>query len=297
MNLDPEIFKVLNKEYIHQIYLNTQFETFKGFIILALDGCVQQLWNESHLKEYFGGVKDENGNIVNVRAKTNGIYDCLNNIMIDFQIAPYNQSEKSLSIKNIEKALEFFKDQKIILIFDRGYPSIELFYYLIQKNVKFIFRIKKIAYKEEKELMLTNDECVDIKITKNRLNHIKDKELKKELLSIEKIRLRISKIKLETEEEEHLISNLYKDDFTYNDLKELYSERWEIEKSFDVLKNKLQIENISGLSKIAIEQDFHAQILVYNIIQDIKNEANRKIINEKNSKKNSNINTKSIPIH
>jgi hypothetical protein len=281
MNLDPEIFKVLNEEYIHQIYLNIEYETFKGFKILAIDGCVQQLWNEPHLKEYFGEITNKNGDIVNIRTSTSGIYDCLNNIMINFQISPYNQSEKNLAIENIEKALEFFKDQKIIIIFDRGYPSIELFHYLMQRNVKFIFRIKNIAYKEEKELMLTNDECIDIKITKGRLNHIKDKKLKEELLKIEKIRLRISKIKLENEEEEHLISNLYKDDFTYDDLKELYGERWEIEKSFDVLKNKLQIENISGLSKTGIEQDFYAQILVHNIIQDIKNEANKKITNQK----------------
>jgi IS4 transposase len=130
--------------------------------------------------------------------------------------------------------------------------------------------------------MTSNDECVDIKITKNRMNHIKNEKMKKELLEMEKIRLRITKIKLENKEEEHLISNLYIDETDYKEIKELYAQRWEIEKSFNVLKNKLEIENISGLSKIAIEQDFNAQILVHNIIQDVKNETERRKTFKKN---------------
>ncbi len=63
-----------------------------------------------------------------------GIYDCLNNMMIDFQIAPYKTSEKELAYKNIEKALKLFKNDEIILIFDRGYPSIEFFQFLTEKK-------------------------------------------------------------------------------------------------------------------------------------------------------------------
>jgi len=61
----------------------------------------------------------------------------------------------------------------------------------------------------------------------------------------------------------------------YKEMKELYIQRWEIEKCFNVLKNKLELENITGQSYTAIEQDFNAQILVHNIIQDVKNEAEK----------------------
>ena len=63
----------------------------------------------------------------------------------------------------------------------------------------------------------------------------------------------------------------------YKEMKELYIQRWEIEKCFNVLKNKLELENITGQSYTAIEQDFNAQILVHNIIQDVKNEAEKKL--------------------
>jgi len=60
--------------------------------------------------------------------------------------------------------------------------------------------------------MTSNDQCIDIKITSNRVQHIKDEKTKKELLEMEEIRLRVSKIILENNEEEHLISNFYLDD-------------------------------------------------------------------------------------
>ncbi len=90
--------------------------------------------------------------------------------MIDFQIAPYQTSEKELAYKNIKNTLKLFKNNEIILIFDRGYPSIELFNYLKEKNIKFIFRIKKDSYKEKTKQTQTNDEYIELKTkTKEKL--------------------------------------------------------------------------------------------------------------------------------
>ncbi|WP_158082566.1 transposase [Methanobrevibacter arboriphilus] len=96
-----------------------------------------------------------------------GIYDCLNNMMIDFQIAPYKTSEKELAYKNIEKALKLFKNDEIILIFDRGYPSIEFFQFLTEKNIKFIFRIKKDNYKFQTNKIEGNKGIINLKTKKN----------------------------------------------------------------------------------------------------------------------------------
>src|SRR5215510_11107655 len=101
---------------------------------------------------------------------------------------------------------------------------------------------------------------------------------------MEKKKIKRNKKKIENKEEEHLISNFYLDEVEYEEMKDLYSQRWEIEKTFNVLKNKLEIENITGESKIAIEQDFNAQILVHNIIQDVKNEAEKSKRLKKNTK-------------
>ena len=50
-----------------------------------------------------------------------------------------------------------------------------------------------------------------------------------------------------------------------------------IETAYDVLKNKLCIENISGKKKIINKQDFYAQMLLFNMVEDLKNDANKEL--------------------
>ena len=71
-----------------------------------------------------------------VKAKTCGIYDCLNNMVIDFQLTPYNTSEKELSIKNIENTMKFFKDQKLCILFD---TAVNLRFFVVDYLVWFFF--------------------------------------------------------------------------------------------------------------------------------------------------------------
>ena len=284
LNLNPEVFKVLNSLFIQSYYDGEEVETFNGFKVFAVDGCVQDLVNDDRLKEEFGGVTDKKGEIVKAKARTSGILDVNTHFMIDYQIAPYKTSEVDLAKNNINNLLGLFSCDDVLLIFDRGYPSIEFFYYLIKKGVKFLFRIEEDSYKSEKRRMKSNDEFVDIELNESRLKSIKDKKIKNMLCEKGSLRLRVTKIKLDNGKREDLISNLCLDEINSDDLKVLYSRRWEIEKSFDVLKNKLYIENISGYSRIAVEQDFHAQILVYNMVQDIKNEGD-KILEEKRRQK------------
>ena len=122
----------------------------------------------------------------------------------------------------------------------------------------------------EKAKLRSNDQYIEIQISKARVNHIKDRKLKLELLEVGSLNLRIIKIKLVTGEIEYLITNLDKKNFKHSDIVEIYQLRWQIEISFKTLKSLLKIENISGLTEIAVQQDLFSQILAYNIINDIK---------------------------
>lgn len=45
---------------------------------------------------------------------------------------------------------------------------------------------------------------------------------------------------------------------------ELYARRWAIETYYDVLKNRLSLENFTGLTALAVKQDFYATIFLAN---------------------------------
>jgi hypothetical protein len=242
-------------------------------LLLACDGSKIELPHHKSLIKIFGGTKNKFKEIKSCMGNSNSIYDVLNGYIFDFEISSYITSEKILVLKNLANLfqMDFQKDFKKIFIFDRGYRSIEFFHYFMEKEEKFVFRLRTDDYKKERMKIRNNDQWINIELTKNRLYHIKDEELKKILLDIGTLNLRIIAIQLVTGETEYLITNLGNKNFKYNDLAEIYRLRWGIEVSFKTLKSLLKVEDISGLSKIAVEQDLFSQILAYNIINDMKN--------------------------
>ena len=66
-------------------------------------------------------------------------------------------------------------------------------------------------------------------------------------------------------------------EFSQKQLEDLYYQRWEIEKKYHTLKNKMKFESVTGKSTIYVDQDFRAQVLVYNILQDIRKEADEEV--------------------
>jgi hypothetical protein len=116
-----------------------------------------------------------------------------------------------------------------------------------------------------------------LKFTNSRINHITDPNLKEELRKIKQFNLRITRIILKSDEEEWLISNLPIEQFSTNDIKELYNKRWKIETSYDALKNSLEIEKITAKKRLTVEQDFYSKIIGYNLAQEIIKDAERDI--------------------
>lgn len=66
-------------------------------------------------------------------------------------------------------------------------------------------------------------------------------------------------------------------EFSQKQLEDLYYQRWEIEKKYHTLKNKMKFESVTGKSTIYVDQDFRAQVLVYNMLQDIRKEADEEV--------------------
>lgn len=149
----------------------------------------------------------------------------------------------------------------------------EFFNWLEENEKKFVMRLSSNDYIKERESMKSNDEEKNIEYTYARLNKIKklNNAMYEKIKDKKGITLRITKIRIDNKKEEYLISNLSKEDFTEEDLKEIYEKRWKIESSYNSIKNKLKIESFSGNLPQFIYQDIYAQIVVYNQIQDMLN--------------------------
>ena len=72
---------------------------------------------------------------------------------------------------------------------------------------------------------------------------------------------------------EILATNLTPEEFSSDELNELYAKRWTVETGFDRLKNLIEIEEFSGNRRIIIEQDFYDHVFIYNLTIVLKFES------------------------
>lgn len=98
------------------------------------------------------------------------------------------------------------------------------------------------------------------------------------------IKIRVLKFELDSGITETLITNVFDETFSILDFKELYFKRWGIEVKYNELKNRLQLENFSGETPIAIKQDFYATMYLSNMVALAKKDTDA-IINENNGDK------------
>ena len=68
---------------------------------------------------------------------------------------------------------------------------------------------------------------------------------------------------------EYLLMNLSEDEFSTEDIKELYHLRWGIKVSFRDLKTVLNAEQVHSRSQNLIEQEIDAAVMVFNLISAI----------------------------
>ena len=77
--------------------------------------------------------------------------------------------------------------------------------------------------------------------------------------------IRCVRIRLESGEDEFLITNLPRKEFPKRKIKELYRDRWGIETSYNYLKNSVFIEEFTSKKENGIKQDFYASLWAANL--------------------------------
>ena len=286
-HLNPAVFKKINEIYLKDFYEEKRYIQRKnGYILFAIDGLKEEIPNTQKNREEFGYTENKEG--INVaRALLSSIYDINNHFYVDVEIDKYSASEIELAKRNIEKMIEIIGKEKILIIFDRNYPSIEFFYWLEKRNIKFLMRLRGKDYKEEKQQMKQEDEILELKYDYSRLQSIKKKypSIYGEIKNKTGVKYRFTRIKINEKTTEYLISNLGMEEFSMIELKELYGSRWKIEEAYNSIKNKLKIESFTGNLPIYIYQDIYAQIFVYNQLQDMIYTGNEELLETNKNKK------------
>ena len=281
--LNPDAFIYLMQLSLKEFYTEykNNVKTYKGYVLTGIDGSDFEIPNTKKSREKYNG-KQQNQC---ARVTVSTCYDLLNHYTLDTIVEKYDYSETKMAQKhyetiNKEELLGIFKS---IRIMDRNYRNLGNIYHYIKNNDKFLIRIASSVYEKENQSMKTNDEIIEIKYEYNRIRYYKDNdpEFYEYFSKGNTIKVRCVKIELETGEEEVLLTNLDKSEFTTDEIKKLYNLRWQIEVNYRHLKNDLKIESITSSKEILIKQDIYSQVLVSNMLQAFINDNDESINQEK----------------
>lgn len=260
--LNYTAFIELSKLVRDQFYEDGDHHRFRGFRLLAIDGSKIILPNTDNIKATFSPTIAKNQmpefskEVVQARASV--LYDVLNNIVIDAVLKDKAYGERALAITHLEHIHE-----KDLIIFDRGYPSYELFTHIEKAHAGFLVRIRKNSFKKAAFLFKSYTDKNDVTITIQAPKLIRDDLLKDALPTTMKVRF--VRVVLDNGEVEVLATNLLDHDaLQTSDFKELYHKRWGIETFFHIVKNRLSLENFTGNTALAVQQDFYVTMFLSN---------------------------------
>jgi hypothetical protein len=148
-----------------------------------------------------------------------------------------------------------------LLVLDQGYPARWLIALLAQLGIPFCMRVDETGFTEVKAFLRSGEMERTVQVRPPSRPDCTDYECARTATSVRLVRVVTPKGRV------HVVMTSLLDSLTYpaTDFAALYHSRWRIEEAFKRLKHRLALENTSGLSWLAAQQDFGAKLLADNL--------------------------------
>lgn len=258
----------------------------RGYRLIACDGSSLNMFcNPNDQESYYTTNPTTKGcNLLHL----NTLYDLNNRKYLDAVIQPIHHRDERSALRIMVDRLQLDVPEKTIIIADRGYQAINVFESIHQKGMKYLIRIKAIDPKKPLYgVQLPNSDEFDVNKTlyfthsrsKKKFHINRDKNLiyirktkRNKILDIHDIypiKLRFVKFALNDKTFEYLVTNLSKEEFSSEELKELYGMRWGIESSYKELKYAAGLINVHAKKREYVEQEIWARLTLFNYSEAI----------------------------
>lgn len=284
--IKAEAFKILLDRFNEKTHMD---KIYKGYRLLAIDGSELPIDNTIYDKE----------TTLLMRSPTNKPYsayhitasydllECTYDDLIIQGQAMMNENDAFCQL------VDRYKGRKSIFIADRYFESYNGFEHVTMSGNKYLIRVKDIGSKTsitrslgpfpEEEfdvdvfrmLTLKNTNMIRAcpQLYKTIMPNMRFDYLPKEDPWYE-FNCTIVRFKITDDTYECIITNLDRDEFPMEVIKELYNKRWGIETSFRELKYAIGLNALHSKKRKLIKQEIYARIILYNfcqrIVQEIK---------------------------
>lgn len=248
---------------------------FKGYRITAIDGSELSL-------PYNPNEDNVMGNNHYSTLHLNSLYDVCSNVFMDAVIQCGNkENETDAACIMVDRLSEEFP---VIIMADRGYENYNLFAHIEERLFDYVIRIRDIGavrtmsagfdfppdgpFDLTRNVVITRHStgpCIVNRIKYKyfsktaRFDYIKDSKCDDYEMTI-----RFVRFQLENGSYELIATSLSADEFSPDEIKELYQLRWNIEVGFRKAKYILGMEAFHSKQENSICQEIYSRIIMYN---------------------------------
>ena len=273
----PEAMEYLFREFTNRCH---NPKTYKGYRLLAVDGSdLQFTANPNDPLSYFPGVNGQKPyNLMHL----NALYDLNSNLYLDAVVQKRKAAHENAALVEMVERSDI--NASAIIIADRNYESYNTLEHIRKKGWHYLIRLREAAGILSNLPLPDGDFDLPIHIFLTRKQTKEVKTLMKENPGIYRflpsklnfaflpkgssafypLSFRIVRFHISEDATETLITNLDKDSFPVNELKNLYHLRWGIETSFRQLKYTIGLSLFQSKKVEYITQEIFARLTMYN---------------------------------
>lgn len=264
--LSGQVFVELNRQAVLPMVYGPEYRSlvklWHGHRILGVDSSVLRLPKNEALAQKYGWMESSCVQVLPERypqGRMSVLYDLLNEIALDASLSPWKVGEEQMAHAQLD-----WVEPGDVVVTDRGYTSYLWAFDVLARGAHFLSRCSASSFAPARNLLKLDRAGVSVRATLQ-----VDKKVKAECrrrgwpLELE---LRFVSVRLRTGELEVLVTSLL-DEGAYptQELSDLYWRRWGQETFYGRLKGRMDLENCSGLTVAAVEQDFAATLLLSNV--------------------------------
>ena len=239
-----QAFTQLNQKLMRLVMQHLDVPRWNGLRVVAADGSKMRLFLQDATRR---AVRD----VVAFALYLPGL-----EMTLSFQLYSAKDAERQMLFEHLDQL-----EADDLLVLDQGYPARWLIAYLVQHGIQFCMRVDETGFAAVKTFLRSGLNEQRVIIGKPKVRDCQDYGCQPLLSEVRLVKVVTPNGRI------HVMMTSLLDSAVYAaaDFAALYHSRWRIEEAFKRLKHRMALENTSGLSWLAAQQDFGAKIVADNL--------------------------------
>ena len=263
--LRPSAFVELNQAVLRTVYGPAHaglVQRWRGHRLLGVDSSLVRLPSHAAVGGKFGWVQCANHHGPLERypqGRVSVFYDVLNEVALEARLVASTVAETELAHQHLAGV-----QPGDVVLNDRGFTGYRWLVAVRAAGAHFVSRCSRGSFAAVQRLFARNEAGVSVEVTLTAPPEVRA-VCRAQGWPLE-LRVRLVTVRLKSGELEVLVTSLLETvAYPTEALAEVYWQRWGHETYYGRLKGRLDLEHGSGQTVEAVEQDFHATVLLSNV--------------------------------